>query len=389
MSASKALVCGSGATGLRTALELLRRGTSVHLRSARPPLDPKTCSMGAGGLWMPYHCEDTRVDKWAAQTLDELLAHKSGTHGESPVEVVPTVVLKRHHHGPTVKNFIKNDERLPNEVDDDGPLPAWTKDPRLDFQHLTVEMLAWQNAVHRLRIPSEAVLKEAGYMHMWLFRPPIVDAPRMLNSMMLEVEMHDLTVDVDTDTHYESLDHMVEDAKTLGCDAIVNCSGLGARDLCGDDQIVGGRGVLLHYDRMCERRPDPHGGAAHPNDAAIMVEEPPWGSETETSYIIPRGDMLVVGGTYLEGDAEENVRREERERLIKNAWTLGINTENVEPKDEWVGFRPSRPTTRLEVDESVGKNSGIKVVHNYGHGGSGWTVYVGAAMEAASLVVGE
>eukprot|EP00562_Extubocellulus_spinifer_P000224 CAMPEP_0178477326 /NCGR_PEP_ID=MMETSP0696-20121128/4075_1 /TAXON_ID=265572 /ORGANISM="Extubocellulus spinifer, Strain CCMP396" /LENGTH=392 /DNA_ID=CAMNT_0020104637 /DNA_START=17 /DNA_END=1195 /DNA_ORIENTATION=- len=388
-AASKVLVCGSGCIGLRTAIELLNRNVSVHLRSARPPLDPSTCSVGAGGLWMPYHCEDSRVDKWAAHTLDELLSYQSTSGGDSPVEIVPVVVLKKHHHGPKLKNFIRNDERLPNEVDDDGPLPAWTKDPRLDFQHLAVEMLAWQNAVHKLRIPSEATLKGAGYMHAWLFRPPIVDAPRMLNSMMLEVDMHENTVDVNTDTEYESLEHMVEDAKSLGCDSVVNCSGLGARDICGDEEIVGGRGVLLHYDRMCPRRPDPHGAEPFPNDAAIMVEEPPWGNEIETAYVIPRGDVLVVGGTYLEGDTETNVRPEERERLTKNAWTMGIDTEKAEPVDSWVGFRPSRPMTRLEVDTSgaVG-NQGIKIVHNYGHGGSGWTVFVGAAKEAASLVVG-
>jgi glycine/D-amino acid oxidase-like deaminating enzyme len=29
---------------------------------------------------------------------------------------------------------------------------------------------------------------------------------------------------------------------------------------------------------------------------------------------------------------------------------------------------------------------GVKLVHNYGHGGSGWTVFCGAAREAASLL---
>jgi hypothetical protein len=28
----------------------------------------------------------------------------------------------------------------------------------------------------------------------------------------------------------------------------------------------------------------------------------------------------------------------------------------------------------------------MKVIHNYGHGGSGWTVYVGAVHEALSLM---
>ena len=61
-----------------------------------------------------------------------------------------------------------------------SPLPEWTKDSRIAFQHLTIEMLEWQNHVLKLKIPSIEVLKKAGYKYGWLFKPPIVDAPRML-----------------------------------------------------------------------------------------------------------------------------------------------------------------------------------------------------------------
>ena len=333
---------------------------------------------------MPYHCEDSRVDRWAADTLNELLSDNSS---DSAVEIVPTVVLKRHHNGPTLESYIENKEGKRDEGHDDASLPQWTRDPRLSFQHVTVEMLTWQNSIHRLRIPSEADLKEAGYMHAWLFRPPIVDAPRMLEKLLIEIESDQLTKDIDLATKYRSMDEMIDDAKALGCDVVVICTGLGSQSLCRDMSLVGARGAVLNYDRRCERRGDAPGSSHMVNDAAILVEEGLWGSERETAYLIPRGDVCVVGGTYLEGDAETSLREEEKERLTKNAWKLGIDTNKATPQSSWIGFRPYRPTTCLEVDENLSKK-GVKVVMNYGHGGSGWTVFAGAAKDAANLVVG-
>lgn len=119
---------------------------------------------------MPFHCDDDRTDRWALETLNELLSLNT-------TEIVPTVVLKRHHDGPTVDHY-KSGSTSANV--DSVPLPEWSKHDGLSFQHLTVEMLWWQNRVHKLRLPSLEQMHEAGYMHAWLFHPPIVDAPRML-----------------------------------------------------------------------------------------------------------------------------------------------------------------------------------------------------------------
>lgn len=335
---------------------------------------------------MPYHCDDARTDKWALETLDELLhlaAGAVGSTGDSAIEIIPTLSLKRHHHGPTVQDFIAHDYKA-GGTGGSSPIPKWASDPRLAFQHLTVEMLWWQNNVLKLRIPSAAELVDAGYLHAWLFNPPIVDAPRMLQSMLTEVELHPLTKDinVETDEYYGSLQDMVKDAVDMGCDAVVNCTGMGAASLCNDDKMVGGRGVLLHYDRTCQRREDMHGSRPMPNDVVILTEEPPWGSETEPCYLIPRGDVIVVGGSYIEGDTKPTLRPKERERLKRNAYLMGIDTEKSSIVGEWVGFRPYRPSVRLEIEMLD-----LPVVHSYGYGGSGWTVFVGAARETAALAI--
>lgn len=62
------------------------------------------------------------------------------------VEIVRAILLMREHGGPAVEEFAthKYEQKLGGSTHTEK-LPPWTKDPRLQFQHLTVEMLSWQN----------------------------------------------------------------------------------------------------------------------------------------------------------------------------------------------------------------------------------------------------
>jgi glycine/D-amino acid oxidase-like deaminating enzyme len=54
-----------------------------------------------------------------------------------------------------------------------------------------------------------------------------------------------------------------------------------------------------------------------------------------------------------------------------------------------VGLRPMRRSgVRLERDDVI-VSTGVPVVHNYGHGGSGITLHWGCAQEAVALVNAE
>jgi len=401
-------VVGGGVIGLSTAVELLQRNVSVVLEAPRHPLHPATCSMGAGGLWMPFHVEDERVTRWSKETLDALLPLAAGNadgtdkqddgddnnqQSDDPplVEIVPTVMLLQNHTGPVVEDFATAQyKKVRGENTATPKLPSWSADPRIQFQHMTVEMLSWQNISYRLRIPPEQELKEAGYLHAWLFRPPVVNSTLMLVHLLQQIQdSPNAQVNVETGHEYESVQEMRERASNLGCDTVVNCTGLGAAEICNDTEMVGARGILLQFERAsCVRRlavrESPYG--ENVNDAIILAEEGPWGSETAPAYMIPRADTVVVGGSYLEGDAELLIRDEERERLLLNAERLGIDTQVSKPKGEWVGFRPFRSKVRCEMDDEF-VNTDVKVFHSYGYGGSGWTVNVGAARECANILL--
>lgn len=164
--------------------------------------------------------------------------------------------------------------------------------------------------------------------------------------MLEEIKSNQLTklVDVETGKFYSNLNEMIDEAKNLGCDILVNCTGLGSQKLCKDNTMVGARGVLMQYDRKsciwdghheesdCDKN-------VSLQDSVIMIESPPFGSETHPCYMIPRGDIIAVGGTYLEGDGEPNVRSEEIAQILENARVMGISTTNTNPIGNWVGYR--------------------------------------------------
>lgn len=139
--------------------------------------------------------------------------------------------------------------------------------------------------------------------------------------MVEELESSEYTEDINfSSKEYANIQGMVNDAKKFECDSLVNCTGLGSKLLCNDSSLVGARGVLLLFDRSsCKWDVQPES-----KDSVVMIEDPPIGSETSPCYMIPRGNLIAVGGTYLEGDNEKNIRPEEMTKLMQNARFMGI-----------------------------------------------------------------
>ena len=143
--------------------------------------------MGAGGLWMPYKCNDPRIDKWAIETLNELLRDIStnpnnNIDSRTPIEIVPTIYLTNSNDNKKTESGGSNTKaNTTTNTTTTEDFPQWTKDERLHFQHLTIDELWKQNRDKlRLRIPSQEELQDAEFTHAWLFHPPVVDPPQML-----------------------------------------------------------------------------------------------------------------------------------------------------------------------------------------------------------------
>jgi len=373
MSTSKALILGTGVIGLRTALSLTRRGVKVSLRSSSAPLLnlPENCSQGAGGLWMPFHCDDERTDRWAAHQLKEYHDDVNGDinkncSSSSVIELVPTLSFKQDAAPVTSSTDT-------NSYLNDHDAPSWALSPGsevLNFQSFSPSQLKWQSEVTKVHVPDFA----GEYDKAWQWTSPVVDCPRSLKAMAAEILAAGGTID-HTSSFSSVADARVA-AKADDCTSIVNCLGVNGGTLVGDTTVTPARGVLKYYTR----RPD--------FTTCILVDEGPRGSDTNPIYAIPRGDVVAIGGTYLENDGEGGVRPEEEETLRENARVLlPDGGEGFTEIGNWVGFRPVREGgVRLGRNEEL-DGDGVGWIDNYGHGGSGWTVASGCAEDVAELLL--
>jgi D-amino-acid oxidase len=97
-------------------------------------------------------------------------------------------------------------------------------------------------------------------------------------------------------------------------------------------------------------------------------------------YVVPRRDELVLGGCSIPWspgvppEADPAVTS----RILGQARALGFAVGAV--KRVRAGLRPYRPEVRLE-------RAG-RILHNYGHGGAGYTLSRGCADEVTRLVGG-
>jgi D-amino-acid oxidase len=146
-------------------------------------------------------------------------------------------------------------------------------------------------------------------------------------------------------------------------EVVVNCAGLGARKLTGDAELGAsfGQTVLVASEAL-----DPNVMLSDDRDPDAMF------------YVIPRRGEFVLGGCSIPMDADEAPPEDPRlsEAILERCRSAGFDPGSV--LRVRTGLRPVRPEVRLEREG--------RVVHNYGHGGAGYTLAWGCAEEVARLV---
>ncbi|OEV06205.1 FAD-dependent oxidoreductase [Streptomyces nanshensis] len=148
---------------------------------------------------------------------------------------------------------------------------------------------------------------------------------------------------------------------------VIDCAGLGARELAGDARLRAVRGqiVVVENPGVEEWYLSSEAGAA------------------ETTYVLPQPYGLLLGGTADE-DAEETAPDPALTRaIVERCARVHPAIAEARITEVRVGLRPYRPRVRLEAERLPG---GALCVHNYGHGGAGVTVSWGCARRALSLL---
>ncbi|MEO3974669.1 FAD-dependent oxidoreductase [Streptomyces sp. CAU 1734] len=313
------IVVGSGVSGLTTAVVLAERGLRVRVRT-REAAELTTSSV-AGALWWPYRIEPKElVGEWTVRSLRvyEELARRPEATG---VRLVAGVLA---------------DTRF-------------------------AELGPWAAEVAGLRAARPGELP-AGHTEGVRARVPLVDMPVHLAWLRQRLEAAGGVVET---RPVASLDAAAAEARV-----VVNCSGIGARELVPDPSVGPVRGQL------------------------VLVENPgieEWlvladGASARTTYLLPQPGRLVLGGTAEEGDGRREPDPVTAAGIVERCARIYPAIADARVLGHRVGLRPARAGgVRIEAERLPG---GGLVVHNYGHGGAGVTVAWGCARAAAALVPG-
>lgn len=324
----KTAVLGAGVIGLAAGIRLLEEIQDIEVTIYADLTGNETTSRGSGGLWQPYSLGDTPghlVLRWGGDTLKHLLS------------------IFNSAAGATAGTQLISGYQLWQEYEAD---PIW-KDVPPSFRHLTPRELA--------------TFPDSTWKHGWKWTTVITDMQMYMHYLMQRF------IQAGGELRHQTIGKLAELADY---DILVNCGGLRAGKLFGDDKVIPVRGQVLRVE-------------------APWVKHFYYG--TSQYYILPNVDTVVLGGTTQKNNWDTDVSQEDSARIMENVCKIVPSLKGAKVVREWVGLRPYREPVRLELQHHEaqlpdGSTKRLPVVHNYGHGGSGVTLHWGCAADAVQLV---
>ena len=298
------IVAGAGVVGLTAAIRLREAGIAADVVARDPPA--ATTSAVAAALWYPYRAfPRERVAAWSARGF-AVLSGLAATPG-SGVRM-----------------------RWGTELVAPGAEDPW-----------------WRPAV-----PSFARTAE-GYR----FAAPVADMSVHLPWLAARLEALGASLAIAT---LGSLDEALARAPV-----VVNCAGLGARELARDEALLAVRGQILLVEQT---------GV----EEWLLDQSDP----ERLLYVVPRERDVVLGGTAQEGDEDVAVDPATAAAIRARCEAAVPALRGARVLREAVGLRPARPAVRLETEARADG----AIVHCYGHGGAGVTLAWGCAEEVTAEV---
>jgi D-amino-acid oxidase len=310
----KVRVLGAGIVGLSCALRLAEAGHSVEIMAAQPP--QQTTSAVAAALWYPYRAyPQGPVTRWSARGLEVFTGMLSD---------------------PTSGVQLRSGCELFREP---APDPWWIE------------------AAPSLRRLSGQALPD-GYRDGYELTVPVIDMSVHLAWLLGRVQaLGVVCVWRRVETLHEA---------AFATDVVVNCAGMGARQVAADDSLVAVRGQIVVVEQFGLSR-----WFLDQNDGPLPT------------YIVPRLASVVLGGSADAQDEDLAVRPELTTDIVRRCAALVPGVASARVLAHKVGLRPGRPEVRLEAEEF---GDGQLVVHCYGHGGAGVTLSYGCADDVVAAL---
>ncbi|MGH8866959.1 MAG: FAD-dependent oxidoreductase, partial [Actinomycetes bacterium] len=294
-------VVGAGVLGLSAAVRLREAGYDAHVDARDLP--DETTSAVAAALWYPYAAyPEHLVTRWSARAYAVFAGLAS-----------------------------------------DPDVPVWMRRGR-ELWREPAEDPWWRDAVPGFgRVPPDAL--PSGYADGYLFTTPVIDMSGYLAWLVQRLTSLGGTL---TRRAYDSLDDALD-----GAGVVVDCTGLGARDLVPDPSLVPLRGQVVRVGQV--------------GLTEWTLDE---GHSDGPTYVVPRAHDIVCGGTAGEGDWRLDPDPATADAILARCRALVPALAHAPVLGHRVGLRPARSQVRLETE----RRPGGPVVHCYGHGGAGVTL---------------
>lgn len=148
---------------------------------------------------------------------------------------------------------------------------------------------------------------------------------------------------------------------------VVNCLGLGSKYLFDDHDLFPIQGQVVKVEPS-------------PEIEGMATEYTLGKNGDEMAYIIPRRDGIILGGSAKKHNYSTKTDDSLTNRIIHYCCEFEPEIAKLSTLETKVGLRPGRSEIRLEKDPA------LAVIHNYGHGGAGYTVSWGCAEEVLKLI---
>ncbi len=319
-------IIGAGVSGLTCGVVLAERGYRTAILAKET--GQQTTSGAAAALWFPYDAEPAeKVIPWALRTFDVL-----GDLARIPASGVSMIELRQFSRTGEIQ------------------IPDWAIP--LGAQAVTHNSPCVMSSKVERSLAGNFLGFKSGYA---------ITVPLMDTTIYLDYIANRFVVaggSIAADVHFEKLEDV--DRKF---DLVINCAGIGARELVQDPDLEPHRGQVAVVPRI------------EALSCAVVCDDAP------LMYAIPRTNDCVFGGTN-DLSTDLAVDPATTDRIIAECSRV-LNIEKPNVLADRVGLRPFHKSgVRLEGDRL---RDGRAAIHNYGHGGSGFTLSWGCAREVLNL----
>ena len=319
-------IVGAGVSGLTCGVAFAERGHRTAIFAKE--IGQQTTSGAAAALWFPYDVEPAnKVVPWALETFRTLI--DLAVSAESGVSIIE---LRQFSRTGAIQ------------------IPDWA---------LPLGGRSLPSSIMSSQVETSLDQKSVEFAGGFVLNVPLMDTTIYLGYLANRFLKAD--GQIIENVCFEKLEDV--DPKF---DLVINCAGIGARELAHDADLESHRGQVAIVPRIKDL---PY--AVVCDDAPLM-------------YAIPRRNDCVFGGTNDLND-DLGVDSETTARIVAEC-SRALKIEKPNLLAERVGLRPFRKSgVRVE---RAHLRDGRTLVHNYGHGGSGFTLSWGCAEEVFDLATG-